>query len=168
MTWSLRGAGAWSGGRGENLLDSGAPFYDTYECADGRYVAVGALEPQFYAQLVTGLGLTDLPDQQDRPQWPVLRERFTAAFRSRPREHWLSVFDGTDACVTPVLTWDEVPADEHIRERATVIELDGVPQAAPAPRFSRTCSATPQSPRRPGQDTADVVRDWLGPEPEGA
>lgn len=168
MTWSLRGAGSWAGGRGENLLDSGAPFYDTYECADGGYVAVGALEPQFYAQLVTGLGLTDLPGQYDRPQWPVLRARLADTFLSRPREHWISLFDGTDACVTPVLSWDEVAADEHVRHRGTVIDLDGVTQASPAPRFSRTPADTPQAPRSPGQDTPDVIRDWLGHEPEGA
>jgi alpha-methylacyl-CoA racemase len=162
MCWSLRASGLWTDQRGRNLLDSGAPFYDTYACADGRYVAVGALEPQFYAALLEGLGLTgqDLPGQLDPDGWPVLRERFTEVFAKRSCDEWIAVFEGTDACVAPVLSFAEVPTHPHIAARGTVIELDGVPQAAPAPRFSRTSPDRPAPPPQPGADTAAVLADW--------
>ncbi|MGH3785341.1 MAG: CaiB/BaiF CoA transferase family protein [Pseudonocardiaceae bacterium] len=162
MFWSLRAVGLWSDRRGGNLLDSGAPFYDTYICSDGRYVAVGALEPRFYAALLDGLGLAgqDLPGQLDQKGWPVLRQRFTDAFASRSRDEWMAVFEGTDACVTPVLSFAEVPAHPHIAARGTVIEVGGVPQAAPAPRFSRTPPDNPTPPPQPGADTAAVLADW--------
>ncbi|MGH3914396.1 MAG: CaiB/BaiF CoA transferase family protein [Pseudonocardiaceae bacterium] len=164
MCWSLRAAGLWSDRRADNLLDSGAPFYDTYTCADGRFVAVGALEPQFYAALLEGLGLTDeeLPAQLDRAGWPLLRERFTRCFASRTRDEWVAVFEGSDACVAPVLSFSEVPEHPHITARGTLIELEGVPQAAPAPRFSRTQPDPPTPPRPPGADTAAVLADWVG------
>ncbi|MGH3942779.1 MAG: CaiB/BaiF CoA transferase family protein, partial [Pseudonocardiaceae bacterium] len=163
MCWSMRAEGLWSDQRAANLLDSGAPFYDTYTCADGRFVAVGALEPQFYAALLAGLGLADekLPPQLDRAGWPQLRERFTECFASRTRDEWVAVFDGSDACVAPVLSFGEVPAHPHIAARSTLIELGGVPQAAPAPRFSRTRPDRPTPPRTPGTDTAEVLTDWV-------
>ena len=162
MFWSLRACGLWSDQRGANLLDSGTPFYDTYACADGRYVAVGALEPQFYAALLEGLGLIgeDLPAQLDPAGWPVLRQRFTDVFATRSRDEWVAVFDGTDACVAPVLSFAEVPTHPHIAARGTVITVDGVPQAAPAPRFSRTHPDHPTPPPKPGADTAAVLADW--------
>jgi alpha-methylacyl-CoA racemase len=162
MFWSLRACGLWSDQRGANLLDSGTPFYDTYACADGRYVAVGALEPQFYAALLEGLGLIgeDLPAQLDRAGWPVLRQRFTDVFATRSRDEWVAVFDATDACVAPVLSFAEVPEHPHIAARGTVITVDGVPQAAPAPRFSRTQPDQPTPPPKPGADTAAVLADW--------
>jgi len=162
MFWSLRACGLWSDERGANLLDSGTPFYDTYACSDGRYVAVGALEPQFYAALLEGLGLIgeDLPAQLDPAGWPVLRQRFTEVFATRSREEWVAVFDGTDACVAPVLSFAEVPTHPHIAARGTVITVDGVPQAAPAPRFSRTRPDHPTPPPKPGADTAAVLADW--------
>jgi alpha-methylacyl-CoA racemase len=162
MFWSLRASGLWNDERGHNLLDSGAPFYDTYACSDGRYVAVGALEPQFYAALLEGLGLLeqDLPGQLDLAGWPVLRGRFTEVFASRSRDEWVAVFEGTDACVAPVLSFAEVPSHPHIAARGTVIDLDGVPQAAPAPRFSRTSPDRPTPPPQPGADTAAVLADW--------
>ncbi len=162
MFWSLRARGRWSEARGANLLDSGAPYYDTYACADGRYVAVGALEPRFYAALLAGLGLTEagLPEQSDPAGWPVLRQHFTEAFSARGRDEWVAVFAGTDACVTPVLSFAEVAAHPHIAARGTIIEVDGVPQAAPAPRFSRTPPAFPTPPPHPGADTAEVLADW--------
>jgi alpha-methylacyl-CoA racemase len=140
MVWSLRGTGWWRPERGTNLLDGGAPFYDVYECADGRYVAVGALEPPFYAALLTGLGLAaaDLPAQLDPAGWPMLRRAFAEVFASADRTHWEAVFAGTDACVTPVLTAAEAAAHPHLVARGTLVEVDGVVQAAPAPRFSRT------------------------------
>jgi alpha-methylacyl-CoA racemase len=162
MIWALRGQDAWSDERGVNILDGGAPFYDTYTCADGGWVAVGALEPHFYAALLGGLGLepTDLPDQYDRAGWPVLRARFTAVFASRTRDEWAARFDGTDACVTPVLTFAEALRNTHLVARSTHLTLDGVPQATPAPRFSRTTPPTPRPPRRPGEDTDEILRDW--------
>ncbi|MBV8993003.1 MAG: CoA transferase [Pseudonocardiales bacterium] len=151
MFWSLRACGLWSEARGSNLLDSGAPFYDTYACSDGRYVAVAALEPEFYATLLTGLELADaeLPGQLDQAGWPLLRQRFTAVFASRTRDEWTEVFEDTDACVTPVLSFSEVPTHPHIAARHTITTLDGVLQAAPAPRFSRT-PVTPHSAGSPG------------------
>lgn len=140
MLWSLRGTGWWRPERGTNLLDGGAPFYDVYACRDGRYVAVGALEPPFYAALLAGLGLTDadLPPQLDPAGWPTLRAAFTRSFAAADRAHWVTVFDGTNACVTPVLTAQEAARHPHLVARGTLIEVDGVVQAAPAPRFSRT------------------------------
>ncbi|EXG81513.1 putative acyl-CoA transferase/carnitine dehydratase [Cryptosporangium arvum DSM 44712] len=161
MFWSFRAVGVWSDERGVNLLDGGAPWYDTYECGDGRYVAVGALEPQFYAALLTGLAI-DVPDRDDPANWPELRKRFTEAFATRTRDEWAAIFDGTDACVTPVLTFAEAPAHPHVAARGTVVEPNGVPQAAPAPRFSRTSPGAPTAPPGPGRDNADVLRDWLG------
>jgi alpha-methylacyl-CoA racemase len=162
MFWSLRASGLWSDERGRNLLDSGAPFYDTYACADGRYVAVGALEPRFYAALLEGLQLSgqDLPAQLDLGGWPVLRERFTEVFATRSRDEWVAVFEGTDACVAPVLPFAEVPMHPHIAARGTIIEVNGIPQAAPAPRFSRSCLGRPTPPPQPGADTAAVFADW--------
>ncbi|MGH3903434.1 MAG: CaiB/BaiF CoA transferase family protein [Pseudonocardiaceae bacterium] len=162
MFWSMRACGLWSDQRGANLLDSGAPFYDTYACADGRFVAVGALEPQFYAALLEGLGLAgaDLPAQLDQAGWPLLRKRFTEVFASRKRDEWVAVFEGRDACVAPVLAFHEVATHPHIAARGTLIELDEVPQAAPAPRFSRTPAGRPRPPREPGTDTAEVFADW--------
>ena len=152
MMWSMRAQGTWSDERGSNLLDGGAPFYDTYTCSDGRWVAVGAIEPAFYRQLLTGLGLDDgqLPDQYDRAGWPELRVALAAAFAARPRDHWTAVFAGTDACVTPVLSPAEATRDPHLAGRATFIEVNDVVQAAPGPRFSRTAPDTPSPPPVPG------------------
>jgi alpha-methylacyl-CoA racemase len=169
MTWSLRGMGMWSDERGANLIDGGAPFYDTYECADGRHVAVGAIEPQFYEALLSGLGLGDgaadgdLPDRDDPANWPELRKRIGAAFASRTRDEWAMAFDGTDACVTPVLRFDEVAAHPHAAARDTVVELDGVPQAAPAPRFSRTAPVVPAAPPAEPVDLDSVLTRWRRP-----
>ena len=162
MIWAFRGAGAWTDDRSANLLDGGAPFYDTYTCADGRWIAVGAHEPQFYAQFLAGLGIAaeDLPDQMDRSGWPRLRARFTQVIASRTRDEWAETFAGTDACVTPVLSFAEAARDPHLTARDTVITLDGIPQAAPAPRFSRTPAATPSPPPAPGGDTNAVLADW--------
>jgi crotonobetainyl-CoA:carnitine CoA-transferase CaiB-like acyl-CoA transferase len=165
--YGLRAAGAWQDERGTNLLDGGAPFYDTYETADGRYVAVGALEPKFYAALLTGLGLAPagpaagLPGQYDRAGWPVLRARFTEAFLGRTRAEWAEVFAGTDACVAPVLGPAEAPAHPHNVARGTFVDVGGVVQPAPAPRFGRTAAGPPRPPGRPGADT-DAVLAGLG------
>jgi alpha-methylacyl-CoA racemase len=163
MMWSWRGVGAWSDERGVNLLDGGAPFYDTYECADGRHVAVGAIEPPFFAALAAGLGWT-VPagyDHLDRGGWPELRTRLTDAFLTRSRDDWAEVFAGTDACVSPVLTFTEAAGEPHIAERETLIEIDGIVQPAPAPRFSRTPADRPTPAPDPGAHTAEVLADWL-------
>jgi alpha-methylacyl-CoA racemase len=162
MVWSLRGAGFWADERGVNLLDGAAPFYDTYECADGRYVAVGALEPQFYVHLLRGLGLdgAELPGRDDPANWPVLRARFAEIFATRTRDEWARVFDGTDACVTPVLRFDEVARHPHAAARGAIIDVDGVTQAAPAPRFSRTAPAAPTPPPAKPVAVDEVIRRW--------
>lgn len=157
--YGMRASGAWQDERGTNLLDGGAPFYDTYECADGRHVAVGALEPQFYAALLNGLGLADagLPAQLDRSGWPELRRRLAAAFATRSRDEWAQVFAGTDACVAPVLTMDEAVAHPHAQARSSFTEVGGVVQPAPAPRFGRSPAGQPAAPPRPGADTDSVL-----------
>lgn len=160
--WALRGQGLWHTGRGTNLLDGGAPFYDTYVCADGCHVAVGAIEPQFYAQLLAGLGIDPdgLPSQMDRSGWPTIRAHVAEAFLAQPRDHWAKAFEGTDACVTPVLAPEEVGDHPHLVTRNTLIEVDGVTQPAPAPRFSRTVPDRPSPPPKSGADTAAVLGDW--------
>ncbi len=155
MTWSLWGAGRWRDERGSNMLDGGAPYYDTYACADGRHVAVGAIEPQFYAALVAGLGLTGLPGQDE--DWPVTRAAFTAAFATRTRDEWAAHFAGTDACVTPVLSLAEAPDGAHLAARGTLVRSGRSVRPAPAPRFSRT-PAVPAAPA----DGAALLASWSG------
>lgn len=162
MMWQFRGAGMWTDVRGTNMLDGGAPYYDTYECADGRYVAVGAIEPQFYAALLAGLGLSgaELPAQNDAGRWPELRAALTEAFAARDRDHWAKVFAESDACVTPVLAFGEVHTEPHNTERGTFYEVDGNLQPRPAPRFSRSAPDTP----RPAVSVTDgeaILRDWV-------
>ena len=131
--------------RGDGPMSGPMPFYGIYECADGRHITVAAAEPQFYKLLVQALGLdpASLPPRHDRARWPELRERFAEVFRTRPRDEWNGLLGSLDACVAPVLTMEEAPRHEHIRARGTYIELDGVTQPAPAPRFSRTAADTP-------------------------
>lgn len=147
--------------RGTNLLDSGAPFYDCYACRDGRWLAVGALEPQFFAALVAGLGLdaAELGPQHDQASWPGMRARFAAAFASRTRDEWLARFAGRDACVAPVLTTEETFGDPHLAARATVVEVGGVPQPAPAPRFAGTPASLDRPPPRPGEHTDELLAE---------
>ncbi|MGZ8998113.1 MAG: CoA transferase, partial [Allosphingosinicella sp.] len=140
LTWSLRAAGIWKDERGSNLLDTGAAFYDTYECADGRHVAVGALEPQFFAVLKERMGLQS--GQHD----PGLRDELTSLFLSRPRDHWCDLLEGSDACFAPILSMAEAPEHPHIAARSTFTEAGGVVQPAPAPRFSATPAVKPRMP----------------------
>ncbi|CAM4405023.1 Formyl-coenzyme A transferase [Mycobacterium basiliense] len=163
MMWAMRATGMWSDVRGTNMLDGGAPYYDTYECADGRYVAVGAIEPQFYAAMLAGLGLhaADLPPQNDVTRWPELRARLGEAFAGHDRDHWTKVFAGSDACVTPVLAFGEVDAEPHLTERHTFYEVDGGLQPMPAPRFSRTVPGQPRPPAPPLTDIEAVLTDWV-------
>jgi len=159
----LRAAGAWSAPRGENLLDGGAPFYRTYECADGRYVAVGALEPRFYAELLSGLGLAEdpeLPAQYDRDGWPVLHRRFAEVFRGRTRDEWVQRFADTDACVAPVLDPGEAPTHPHNASREAFVDVAGVTQPAPAPRLSRTPLRVQGPAPEPGAHTREALSDW--------
>jgi alpha-methylacyl-CoA racemase len=133
--------GAWRDERGVNLLDGGAPFYDCYRCADGRWVAVGALEPQFYAALLEKLGMAGdevIVDHLDPATWPAIRERFRARFAERPRDEWHELFADSDCCVAPVLSMREAREDGHIRDRGVFVDVGGMPQPAPAPRFSVT------------------------------
>ncbi|QTJ70349.1 CoA transferase (plasmid) [Rhodococcus sp. ZPP] len=159
----VRAEGHWSDERGTNLLDGGAPFYDTYRTADGGHMAVGALERRFYEQLLVGLGLDDdpsLPGQMDRDGWAHLHTRFAEAFASRTRDEWSAVFADLDACVSPVLAPHEAPDGEHATARAGFVDVAGVRQPAPAPRFSRTPATEPTPPRLPGEDTEQVLTDW--------
>jgi alpha-methylacyl-CoA racemase len=162
MIWAFRAQGRWSDERGANLLDSGAPYYDTYECSDGRYVAVGAIEPQFYAALLAGLSLdpAQLPVQNDRGGWPRLRAILADAFGGHDRDHWAKVFAGTDACVTPVLAFGEVETDPHLSGRHTFYRSGDALYASPAPRFSRSGTSTPKPPGVPGGDAEDVLHEW--------
>jgi len=162
MFWGFLAQKVWIDQPDSNLLDGHAPFYDTYTCSDGRHVAVGALEPQFYAAMLTGLGLADdpsLPPQGDRDRWPELRARLTETFASRTRDEWAVVFADVDACVTPVLAFGEAAAHPHLAARRTIVENDGVPQAAPAPRFSRTQTELPTRAAAP-ESVDEVLADW--------
>ena len=160
MTYGFSASGFWNDERGTNLLDGGAPFYDTYECADGEYIAIGALEPQFWSVVVEQLGLQDLPDQNDRSSWPQQRERLAAAFATRTRDEWAAVFEPLDACVSPVLHLREARRHPHLAARGTVPEVDGVAQPAPAPRFSRTPAELGRPPVPAGADTREALLAW--------
>jgi len=158
----LRAAGPWRDERGANLLDGGAPFYANYSCADGRYLSVGAIEPAFYAELLQGLGLdaAEFQPQMDRARWPAWRERFAARIAERTRDDWCAVFEGRDACVAPVLDWHEAATHPLHVARGNHVEIDGVMQAAPAPRFGRTPADRPGPPAAPGAHSEAVLRDW--------
>lgn len=161
MVYSMLNQKAWVDRPAANLLDGAAPFYDTYTCADGRYVAVGAIEPQFYAALLEGLQIDPaaLPGQLDDEQWPAVKARFAEVFATKSRDEWAAIFDGTDACVTPVLSFGEAAEHPHLAARGTVVSPGGVRQVAPAPRFSRTATSLPPI----DTDVVDldtVLADW--------
>jgi alpha-methylacyl-CoA racemase len=162
MTYTLRAAGIWRDERGTNLLDTGAHFYEVYECADGGYFGVGAIEPQFYAELMRllGLGDEDLSTQMDRTTWPAMKERFAAVFATRTRDEWEAVFAGTDACAAPVLSPAEAPDHPHNQVRGTFTEVAGVVQPAPAPRFLGTPGEIRRPPPHPGQYGDEALADW--------
>lgn len=159
--YAAHASGFWTDERGTNLLDSGAHFYDAYETSDGGWMAVGAIEPQFYASVLEGLGLAeeDLPDQNDQSSWPAMKERFAAVFASRTRDEWTEIFDGVDACVTPVLTMGEAPGHPQAVERGAFFELDGVNQPMPAPRWSGTPAVPAGSSAAPGADTDALLAE---------
>src|SRR4051812_16992197 len=157
----LRQAGQWTDEPGTNLLDSGAHFYEVYECGDGAFVAVGALEPQFYAELLRILDVS--PDefpQWDRSRWPEFKARFAAIFRTRPRDEWAERFESAEACTTAVYGMFEAADHPHNQARGTFVEVDGIRQPAPAPRFSRTPPVAPRRPSEPGEDTRVALADW--------
>jgi len=163
LMWMFHGfqaMGMWDANRREsNMLDGGAHFYDTYECADGQYISVGSIEPQFYALLKEKAGLSDeeFGDQNNPAKWPAMKARLTEVFLSKPRDEWCALMEGTDVCFAPVLTFMEAPAHPANAARNTYIEVDGVVQPAPAPRFSRTPSEVAHGVRGPGEDTTAVL-----------
>jgi alpha-methylacyl-CoA racemase len=158
LFFTLLARGQWEERRGSNLLDGGAPFYGTYECADGGFVSVGALEPQFYEMLCRLAGLDDAEFRdRDRKRWPMLQQKMQAVFKRRTRAEWCTILEGTDACFAPVLGMREARSHPHLTERGTFVEMDGVLQPAPAPRFSRTPSAIQASRTA---SPAEVVATW--------
>lgn len=159
---SLDAAGMWRQDRGSNLLDGGAHFYGVYETGDSKYVSLGAIEPQFYALLVEVMELDpqDFARQMDARKWPELRQELERAFKTRTREEWCELMEGTDICFAPVLDLHEAPRHAHNKARNTYIELAGITQPSPAPRFSRTAPEVLGEPPLPGADTEDILRDW--------
>jgi alpha-methylacyl-CoA racemase len=165
MLTFLHGAfarGAWSHERGSNLLDGGRPWYDSYETADGRHVCIGAIEPRFYGELLARMGLDgeDLPEQDDPAGWPRLRARFAAAFKSKNRDEWSALLEGTDACFAPVLDLHEAQRHPHNLARGAFVEVDGLAQPAPAPRLSRTPACVAGPAPRAGQHTRSALGQW--------
>ncbi|MCW5654272.1 CaiB/BaiF CoA-transferase family protein [Hydrogenophaga sp.] len=164
MFFGARAAGMWNLARASNVIDSGAPFYDVYECADGGWVSIGAIETRFYDELVTRMGLnaSTLPDRSDRQNWTELRQIFEQVFRQKSRDQWCEILEGTDSCFAPVLDMDEALVHPHLKARAAFESVDGVVQPVPAPRFSRTPTAVSSTvPRLTGRE---ALRAWLGEE----
>lgn len=164
--WGLWSRGEWSDARQRNVVDGAAPYYDSYECSDGKFVAVGAMEDRFYEELCQRTGMGAAPERADPVSWPGTKARFAELFRTRTQREWCDLLEGTDACVTPVLGLHEVPAHPHHAARGSFVEIDGAVQPAPAPRFSRTpASVKPTS--RLGRDRAAATTGW-GAEPRRA
>lgn len=160
MHQSMQQGGTAPGPRGRNLLDSGAPFYDVYETADGLWMSVGAIEPKFYDALLVGLDLTEIPDRNDPSRWPALRDVLTATFKTRTQAEWTGVFEGTDACVAPVVPLRDAINHPHNAARGTYVEKDGLVQAAPAPRFSVTPATLTTPPEIAGASTIAALTNW--------
>ncbi|MFD7180231.1 CaiB/BaiF CoA transferase family protein [Streptomyces sp. NPDC056690] len=161
MIHGMLAAGGWQDRRGSNLLDGGCPFYGTYETSDGQYMAVGALEQQFYDEFIALLGIEGtVPARKDLARWGELRDAVAARFKTRTRQEWTAVFEGSDACVAPVLSLREAPGHPHLAARGTFTDHGGITQPAPAPRFSATPTTVRSGPAQPGADTAGVARDW--------
>lgn len=166
LFYGLHAAGTWQP-RGNNHIDSGAPYYDVYECSDGKWLAIGAIEERFYREMVELLGLDRgaMPDRNDRARWPELRQTIAARVATRTRDEWAAVFDRSDACVTPVLDFDEAPQHPQAVAREAFIEIDGVVQPAPAPRFSRSVPPKPSAPKAAlNADAAASLAGWMTPE----
>jgi alpha-methylacyl-CoA racemase len=162
MFYEMRASGVWTDEPGTNLLDTGSHFYDAYETRDGKYISLGSIEPKFYAELLSlsGLDKEDLPAQNDRAQWPALKERVAALIRTKTREEWCRIMEGSDVCFAPVLSLAEAPAHPHNVRRNAFVEVEGVVQPAPAPRFSRTPGGVERPPAIPGEHSREVLRDW--------
>lgn len=163
MFHAFRAMGIWEDKRGSNLLDTGAWYYEVYETSDGKYVSVGALERQFYDEMITLTGLKDdpdLPSQHDKNTWPAMKERLAAVFLTKTRDEWCEILEGSDACFAPVLSMEEAPKHPHNVERQTFVERNGIVQPAPAPRFSRTPGDIQRPPSFPGQHTDEALTDW--------
>ncbi|MGH8013471.1 MAG: CaiB/BaiF CoA transferase family protein, partial [Candidatus Binataceae bacterium] len=160
--YGLHGAGIWSDNRGENILDTGSHYYDVYETGDGKHVAIGSIEPKFYAELLrlSGLQSEELPRQNDRAEWPKMKQRVEAIFRTKTRDEWCRIMEGSEVCFAPVLDMNEAPAHPHNRHRGTFVEFEGVTQPAPAPRFMRTPSQIQRGPAQAGEHTEEALRDW--------
>ncbi len=162
MILGLRGNGLWNQPRGQNLLDGGLPFYRTYRCSDGKFIAVGALEPKFFAELIRGLGLDPsiyLPSQYDRSRWPALHRQFEEIFAGLARDEWASLFEGSDACLVPVLDFEEAARHPQNAARSTFIEVDGKLQPSPAPRFSRSQTSLGRHNER-SDGGKEALKDW--------
>jgi alpha-methylacyl-CoA racemase len=159
--WGLRAMGVWQDERGTNLLDTGSHFYDVYECADGEYISIGSIEPQFYAELLEKLGIAgeELPAQMSRADWPEMKRRVSDLFATRTRDEWCQIMEHTDICFAPVLTPAEAPEHPHNVTRSTFVDVAGVTQPAPAPRFSRTATEVPAPPAHAGQHTDDLLAE---------
>lgn len=162
MMYGFKAAGRWNNERQNNILDGGAHFYDTYVCADGKFVSIGPIEPHFFKTLCSliGMQLPDLQRHMDPRSWPSLKQQIASIIATRTRDEWCAILEGTDACFAPVLTWDEAPQHAHNRARGTFIEVEGVVQPAPAPRFSRTSPRVERPPPRPGEHTEEVLQEW--------
>jgi len=162
MFYNMKAVGMWSAERDSNLLDGGAHFYDTYTCSDGKWLAVGSIEPQFHAELVKGLGLPadTFGMYMDRAKWPEFSQRIADVVKRKTRDEWMTIFDGTDACVAPVLSMDEAPKHPHNATRKTFVEAFGVTQPNAAPRFSRTAGAVNGAPAVAGKHSHDVLESW--------
>jgi alpha-methylacyl-CoA racemase len=162
LIYGLNAASYWKDERGTNRLDSGAPWYNVYETKDGKHVSIAANETRFYREALAVLGLDEqaLPEQHDHASWPLMKQHFAEVFKTRTRDEWVAVAAGTQSCITPVLSLSEAPQHVHIQQRGSFVEVDGVVQPAPAPRFSRTPGAIQNPPPYPGQDGDAVLTDW--------
>ncbi len=160
--YGIKAAGVWTDNRGENLLDTGAHFYEVYETSDGKFISVGSIEAKFYEELLelSGLKGQELPHQMDRTAWPAMKDRLARIFKSKTRDEWCKIMEGSDVCFAPVLSMEEAPRHPHNRHRATFVEMDGVVQPGPAPRFSRTPGKIQRPPASPGEHTNEALRDW--------
>jgi len=164
LMYGMKAAGRWTVARDANLLDGGAHFYATYECADGKYVSIGSIEPQFYAELLKRTGIEDesFKRQMDSRAWPDLKQKLAARIKTKTRDEWCALMEGSDVCFAPVLDMNEAPLHAHNRARSTFIEINGVTQPAPAPRFSRTPAKVRQPPAASGEQSENILHEWLG------
>lgn len=162
MFYGMRAMGMWTDDREANLLDGGAHFYDTYECADGGWVSIGSIEPQFYALLLKHAGLNDeaFSQQMNRAEWPTLKAKIADVIKTKTRDEWCDIMEGTDVCFAPVLSMAEAPNHAHNKARETFVEVEGIVQPAPAPRFSKTPGAVQRPPAASGEHRAEILADW--------